>query len=278
MQILLACAKIMNESTAVKTPSVSQPVFRSEAEHFALLMSQRTVDELMDMLHCSRQLAVEAKERYNSFFDNDKNIPAILAYYGQAYKCLNAQTLEEDDFCFAQQHLWITSFLYGILRPLDLIHPYRMEGKVELMGQCGNVKDSQGKGEEGETTENNCRLETGYKTMFQHWKPLLTDLLIDAVKADDGVLVHLATEEMQHLFDWRRIFKEVDVVQPQFLVEKNGKLKSVTVYAKSCRGAMTRFIIRNRLDSPSSLQGFEYEGFSFRAEYGDASHPHFILD
>ena len=75
-----------------------------------------------------------------------------------------------------------------------MIHPYRMEGKVELDG----------------------------KTMFLHWKPLLTDLLIDSVKADDGILVHLATEEMQHLFNWKRVCKEVKVIQPEFLVMKNG--------------------------------------------------------
>ena len=250
MQILLACAKIMNEATETKTPLVTRPKFLKEAEHFALLMSQRTVDELMDMFHCSRQLAIENKLRDERFFAENESLPSILAYYGQAYKCLSASHLSSKDFLYAQRHLWITSFLYGLLRPLDMIHPYRMEGKVELDG----------------------------KTMFKHWKPMLTDLLIDSVKADDGILVHLATEEMQHLFDWKKVLKEVVVIQPQFLVMKNGKLKSVTVYAKSCRGAMTRFIIKNRLVTPNDLSKFEYEGFEFKPDYGDSNHPHFIID
>ena len=204
----------------------------------------------MDMIKCSRQLAIENKLWYESFFDSEERVPAILTYYGQAYKSLQAQTLDAKDFIFAQDHLWITSFLYGLLRPLDMIHPYRMEGKVELDG----------------------------KTMFLHWKPLLTDLLIDSVKADDGILVHLATEEMQHLFDWKRVCKEVKVIQPDFLVMKNGKLKIVTVYAKSCRGAMTRFIIKNKLTMPEDLRHFEYEGFEYSTDYGDASHPYFIID
>lgn len=248
MQILLACAKIMNETTGTKTPLVSEPKFLKEAEHFALLMSQRTVDELMDIFQCSRQLAIENKLRYERFFADKESLPAIMAYYGQAYKCLNANSLKDNDFIFAQHHLWITSFLYGLLRPLDMIHPYRMEGKVILEDQ----------------------------TMFKHWKPLLTDLLIDSVKADDGILVHLATEEMQHLFDWKKVPKEVTIIQPQFLVMKNGKLQSVTVYAKSCRGAMTRFIIKNKLDSPVDLTKFEYEGFEFKSDQGDLSHPFFI--
>ena len=250
MQILLACAKIINETTDKKTPFVSEPRFLKEAERFALQMSLRSVEELMDMFHCSRQLAIENKLRYDRFFDGEREIPAVLAYYGQAYKCLQAQTMTDEEFRFAQQHLWITSFLYGLLRPLDMIHPYRMEGKVVLDD----------------------------KTMFNHWKPFLTDLLIDSVKADDGILVHLATEEMQHLFDWKKVTKEVTIIHPQFLVMKNGMLKSVTVYAKSCRGAMTRFIINNRLDTPEALQGFEYEGFEYRPDYGDANHPYFIID
>jgi len=240
----------MNETTEVKAPLATEPTFLKEAEHFALLMSQRSVEELMDMFHCSRQLAIENKLRYERFFAVEERMPAILAYFGQAYKTLQAQTMNDDNLRFAQQHLWITSFLYGLLRPLDRIHTYRMEGKVELEG----------------------------KTMFQHWKPLLTDLLIDSVKADDGILVHLATEEMQHLFDWKRVCKEVKVIQPQFLVMKNGKLKSITVYAKSCRGAMTRFIIQHQLAVPEDLNNFEYEGFEYRADYGDESHPHFIVD
>lgn len=239
----------MNDTTEIRTPFVSVPKFMKEAEHFALLMSQRSVEELVEMFQCSRQLAIENKLRYDRFFAENESIPTILAYFGQAYKCLDARTLDDKEFLFAQNHLWITSFLYGLLRPLDMIHPYRMEGKVVLEEQ----------------------------TMFKHWKPLLTNLLIDSVKADDGILVHLATEEMQHLFDWKKVLKEVIVIQPQFLVMKNGKLKSVTVYAKSCRGAMTRFIIKNRFSSPDNLIKFVHEGFEFRPDYGDSCHPYFIM-
>ncbi len=202
------------------------------------------------MFGCSRKLALENKRRFDRFFADEHSLPAILAYYGQAYKSLQAQTLSGADFRFAQNHLWLTSFLYGLLRPLDQIHPYRMEGKVEIEG----------------------------KTMFQHWRPLLTDLLIEAVKADDGVLVHLATAEMELLFDWKRVCRSVRVVQPQFLVRKDGKLKVVTVYAKSCRGAMTRFIIRHRCAAPDELQLFAYEGFEYSAADSEPQHPRFIID
>ena len=89
--------------------------------------------------------------------------------------------------------------------------------------------------------------------MFAYWKPLLTDLLIEAVHADDGILVHLATEEFQHLFDWKRLQKEVRIIQPLFMVDQESRLKAVSVYAKSCRGAMTSYILRNQLTSPLSM-------------------------
>lgn len=252
MQILLACAKIMNDSTPVATPFVTRPHFADDAGRFAAELSGWTVEELAAALHCSETLAKETKKRYLQFFDEGRQLPAVLGYYGQAYKCLQAGSFDEAMFRFAQDHLWIASFLYGLLRPLDSIHPYRLEGKVTLE-QAGGLN------------------------MFGYWKNRLTGLLIGRVKADDGVLVHLATEEMEHLFDWKRVRREVRIVQPQFFVIKNGKLKNVTVYSKSCRGAMTRFIIAGGLQSPEALKAFEYEGFAFTEAFGDEEHPHFIV-
>ena len=191
--------------------------------------------------------------RYQDFFCEERLLPALLAYYGQAYKCLKAQDYSLDDFCFADQHLWITSFLYGLLRPLDLIHPYRLEGKSRLRSAGG-------------------------KNIFSYWRPRLTDMLIESVKADDGILVHLATEEFQHLFDWKRLQKEIHIIQPHFMVDQGSRLKAVSVYAKSCRGAMTSYILRNRITSPDCLSDFTYEGFIYQHDYGNETHPHFILN
>ena len=136
------------------------------------------------MLGCSHQIAAQNQLRFMRFFEEMESLPAILAYHGQAYKHLKAETLKAEDLQFAQQRLWITSFLYGLLRPLDGILPYRMEGHVELPS--------------GEN-----------QNMFGFWKSRLTDMLIESVKGDDGILIHLATEEYQHLFDWQRVRKEV---------------------------------------------------------------------
>ena len=252
MQILLASAKIMNSTTTVHTPDTHLPRFQKEAGQVALELGELSVEDLAKTIPCNEKIALENKLRYQDFFNEEAFIPALLAYYGQAYKCLKAQDFSQEDFRYADKHLWITSFLYGLLRPLDLIHPYRLEGKAKLPSAEG-------------------------KNMFAYWKPHLTDILIETVKADDGILVHLATEEFQHLFDWKRLLKEVYVIQPLFMVDQGSRLKAVSVYAKSCRGAMTSYILRNQLTSPYNLLGFEYDNFLYHKDYGDESHPHFIL-
>ena len=256
MQILLACAKIMNtpspSTIARGREGVTLPRFDQEANTIAAEMGRHDVESLMEMFHCSRHIALDNKLRYQHFFDDEQRMPALAAYYGQAYKCLQAQTLGDDAWHYGQQHLWMTSFLYGLLRPMDAIHAYRMEGNVRL-----------------ETTHG--------QTLFDYWKPRLTSVLIQAVKEDDGVLVHLATEEMEHLFDWKQVTAAVRVIQPKFLVMKDGKPKTVTVYAKSCRGAMTRYLLQQRCRQVADLHGFEYQGFCFADGWGDEDHPHYII-
>ena len=252
MQILLASAKIMHD--VLKTASdveLSAPRFAHEAEAFARDMAQYSTETIAEMLGCSLQIAGQNKLRFMRFFEETEKMPAILAYHGQAYKHLKAETLTENDLNYAQGHIWITSFLYGLLRPLDGILPYRMEGSVELPSGAG-------------------------ENMFGFWKSRLTDVLIKAVKADDGILVHLATEEYQHLFDWQRVHREVRIVQPLFYVRKGHDLKMQAVWAKTCRGAMTRFIIEHSITKSDDFFAFNYEGFKYDPALGDNDYPHFI--
>ena len=123
MQIILSSAKLMNATTSVRLNEVTEPLFRNEADKFALELGQHTVEELKSELKCSISLAQAAKLNFLDFFNEENKIPAILAYNGQAYKCLKAHTLEASDMEFGNNHLWILSFLYGLLRPNNMIHP-----------------------------------------------------------------------------------------------------------------------------------------------------------
>ena len=252
MQIILASAKIMNDRLkSVPDIRLSTPRFQNEAEAFVRDMAQYSAETIAEMMGCSQQIAVQNKLRFMQFFDDKPKLPAILTYHGQAYKHLQAEMLSVDDLNYSQGKLWITSFLYGLLRPLDGILPYRMEGNIELPSGAG-------------------------QNMFAFWKSRLTDMLIDSVKADDGILIHLATEEYQHLFDWQRVRREVRIIQPLFYVRKGKDLKIQAVWAKTCRGAMTRFIIENRITNPEDLNAFSYEGFEYEPSLGEPDFPHFI--
>ena len=133
MQIILASAKIMNDKLkSVPDISLSTPRFKSEAESFARDMAQYSAETIAEMLGCSQQIAAQNRFRFMQFFDENPKLPAILAYHGQAYKHLKAETLNVNDLNYSQGKLWITSFLYGLLRPLDSILPYRMEGHVGM--------------------------------------------------------------------------------------------------------------------------------------------------
>lgn len=212
------------------------PHFQKNAAMIAAQMASYSADELQQMLGISRKLAAENVLRYGAWPDSSTLTPAVLAYDGIVFNRLSPLTLSADDMRYACGHLFIASFLYGLLRPTDLINPYRLEGKVALP-------------------------VTSHQSLFDYWKPLLTDRLIELTKADDGILVNLASNEFRDMFDWKRLVAELDIITPTFKVEENGRLKNVTIYAKMCRGAMTRYIITHRIADPSLLSGFTFEGF-----------------
>lgn len=239
MQILLSCAKDMTIRRELSPALSTTPRFLQEAKGHALQLASFTEAELGKALKCNPRLAILNKLRYLSFFDPGDSGAAVLSYNGMAYRHLRAWEFTEADFKYANAHLWICSFLYGLLRPMDRIKNYRLEGSVRLPDNDG-------------------------RTMFDFWKPLLTDVLIDSVKQDDGCLVHLATEEMTRLFDWKRVKREVKVLEPQFFIREGEKLKTVVVYAKMCRGAMARYILQNRLTTKDELTAFAYEEFNYR--------------
>ena len=241
MQILLACAKNMTTRPELSPSILTKPKFLEEAERHALQLAAFTEAELGKALKCNPRLAILNKLRYLSFFDSDDSGPAVLSYNGIVYRHLRAWEFTEADYAYANNHLWICSFLYGLLRPMDRIKNYRLEGNIKLPNNDN-------------------------RNMFDFWKPRLTDVLIDSVKQDDGCLVHLATEEMTRLFDWKRVRREVKVLEPQFFIREEDKLKTIVVYAKMCRGAMTRYILQNRLTTKEELTAFSYEEFNYRPE------------
>ncbi len=234
-------------------PEVTIPEFEANAVQTALEMSQYSAGELEKLLRVNPKIAAENRLRYHDFCSEDNHVmPAICAYTGAVYKRILLKDFTTDDFYYAQDHLRITSFLYGLLRPLDGIKPYRLEGDVRLP-------------------------EKGGSSMFDYWKPILTDYFIAEIKRQGGILVNLASGEMQNLFDWKRVEQEVRVITPEFQVWKGGELKTIVIYTKMNRGEMVRFIIKNRIENPEDLKSFVWEGFEFDEKSSTDKHLQFTM-
>lgn len=245
MLVLLSCAKTMSETSKVKVPLNTMPRFQKEASEIALRMSQFSVDELERLLHVNPKIAVANYQRYQVFHGKGAaELPALLAYTGIVFKRLNARDFSTEDFEYAQERLRLTSFCYGLLRPLDTIRSYRLEGDVVLP-------------------------ELGEQTLFSYWQSRLTSLFIEDIKKAGGILCNLASDEMKGLFHWKRVEKEVRVITPEFQVWKNGKWVSIVIYIKMSRGEMTRFILKNRIEGPEELKSFSWEGFEFNESLSD---------
>ena len=165
MQVILASAKIMKERVPSRGITPTEPLFQRQATMLAGELARMSVNRLSELFNCSAAIGRENRERFALFgTDMAEIMPAILTYYGQAYKHLKAESLTNEDLEWANSHLWISSCLYGLLRPLNGIQTYRMEGGFPMQA-------------------------TGGLKVNEFWRPLLTNLLIESVKADDGILI-----------------------------------------------------------------------------------------
>lgn len=254
MHIILSSAKTMAGTSKIKAPAGTFPRFAEEAKEIALNMAQFPVEELGRILKLSSKLALESYQRFQDFHtEENKPLQAILAYTGVVFKNINPKDFTEADFIFAQEHVRFVSFCYGLLRPLDLIKPYRMESDVKLP-------------------------ELGDGNGYNFWRPRQTEPLISEVKNDDDILINLASMDVQSSFDWKKVEQSVRVITPDFKVWKNGKAKTIVIYAKMARGKMTRHIIKNRITNPEELKAFSWEGFNYNEEMSEENNWVFIQD
>lgn len=240
MLFLLSPAKALDYDTPPVTPTHTQPLFvKQAAELIAVLREQspQQVAELMDLSDALSGLNVARYQAWKPKFTTRNAKQAVLAFDGDVYGGLQAPTLTEEQLAWAQQHLCILSGLYGVLRPLDLMQPYRLEMGTRLKTGKGN-------------------------NLYQFWGRQIAEYLNQRAAADKTpVVINLASEEY---------FKSVDrkalkprVVTCAFEELKAGKYKVISFNAKRARGLMARHAIVNRLQTVEQLQGFDAEGYRF---------------
>lgn len=229
------------------------PAFQDEAVKLAAVARELSVADLMKLMHISEDLAKLNHQRFKDFAEDPKAEalrPAALAFAGDTYQGLEAASLDAEEMAWAQEHFRILSGLYGLLRPLDALQPYRLE-----MGS--RLKNPRG------------------KNLYEYWGSRISEALntqAEAVGAE--ILVNCASQEYFGAVDLKAL--KPKVVTPLFLENKNGTPKVVSFYAKRARGAMARYVIQHRLDQEEALKDFDSGGYVYREDLSEPGKPAFL--
>ena len=252
MLTLLSPAKTLDFETPPVTAKATQPVFLEQSADLVDVLKQYSPDDLGKLMKLSPKLAELNTDRFQQWtlpFTKDNAKAAILAFKGDVYTGLDAESLTEKDFEFAQQHLRILSGLYGLLKPLDLIQAYRLEMGTRLENPKG-------------------------KNLYEYWGDTLTLALNQEVdKSGSNTIVNLASNEYFSAVNTKLLTAEL--VTPVFRDEKNGQYKIISFYAKKARGLMARWILENKLNSADSLVDFNIAGYRFSEEDSKLNNPVF---
>ncbi|WP_343465035.1 peroxide stress protein YaaA [Pantoea sp.] len=242
MLMVISPAKTLDYESPLATQRFTQPALLDQSQKLIDVARDLSPAQIASLMSISDKLAHLNAERFNQWqppFSLDNARQAILAFKGDVYTGLQADTLNEADFDYAQQHLRMLSGLYGLLRPLDLMQPYRLEMGTKLSHPAG-------------------------KDLYSFWGDLLTEKLNEALaEQGDDVLINLASDEYFKAIKPKKLRGEI--VKPVFLDEKNGTFKVISFYAKKARGLMSRYVIQHRLRDPEQLKQFDSDGYVFDA-------------
>ncbi len=243
MLAVLSPAKSLDYESPLTTSRFTEPALMHESAQLIAQLRQYTPADIASLMSLSDKLAGLNVARYAGWqpVSTPENArPALLAFNGDVYSGLAAQDFNDADLDVAQQHLRILSGLYGLLRPLDLLQPYRLEMGTRLANARG-------------------------KDLYAFWGDIITDHLNQALaEQGDDVLLNLASDEYFKSVHVKKLSGRV--ITPVFQDEKNGKYKIISVYAKKARGLMARYLVKNRITQPEQLLNFDAEGYAFCAE------------
>jgi len=238
MLTVLSPAKTLDFDTPAATRKQSAPAFAAETEALVQLMQKKSSQELKKLMSISDNLAELNADRYASFNSNSENLKqAILAFKGDVYIGLDVDSYNERDFTFAQKSLRILSGLYGVLRPLDLIHPYRLEMGTKLKNPKGN-------------------------NLYDFWDSAIGEALAEELGTHrNKALINLASNEYFNAVDESQL--PGDVITPVFKDYSRGTYRVLSFFAKKARGAMATYIIQNRINKPADLKNFDVDGYQY---------------
>lgn len=246
MIITLSPSKGQDFETPALTKKYSRPADLKDSELLIKELRKIKSDSLQELMDVSRNIAELNVGRYQSFktpFTPKNARQALLAFKGDVYAGINVEHFDAEDFDYAQDHLRILSGLYGCLRPLDLIQPYRLEMKTKLQNPRG-------------------------ENLYQFWGEQITNRLNKALKKQQQpILVNLASNE--YFKSVKPQLLQGELLNINFKETKNGKTRVVAIFAKRARGMMADYIIRNRIEAPAGIKKFRKGGYRFSKDLSD---------
>ena len=251
MLVVITPAKRLDGAEVSTIPTT--PDFQEDAVRLVRTARNLGLGDLQKLMDLSPDLARLNRDRFRRFATEpaaEDTRPAALAFAGDTYQGLEAASLDADEVAYAQAHLRILSGLYGVLRPLDAIQPYRLEMGSRLKTRRGS-------------------------NLYQYWRDGLSKALnAQANQTGSDVLINCASQEYFGAVDLKAL--KLRVVTPMFMEDKSGAPKIVSFFAKKARGAMARFIIQRRLSTPDALRDFDSGGYKFQPGLSTPDKPVFV--
>ncbi|WP_213875211.1 peroxide stress protein YaaA [Pseudomonas sp. dw_358] len=255
MLMVISPAKTLDFETPPTTRRFTQPEFLDHSQLLIEQLRELSPAQIAGLMHLSDKLAGLNAARFGSWdrpFTPENAKPALLAFKGDVYTGLQAETFSEKQLDYAQKHLRMLSGLYGLLRPLDLMQPYRLEMGTKLANPRG-------------------------KDLYAFWGERISEWLNQALaEQGDDLLLNLASNE--YFSAVKRSALKARIIDTEFRDLKNGQYKIISFYAKKARGMMSRFVITERIKTVKGLQGFDVDGYGFSKEQSSADKLVFLRD
>jgi len=234
----------------IELPVVTEPEFKKEIKELAGIMKKKSQTDLKELMGVSDNIAALNRDRFKSFssdFTLENSKPALFTFKGDVYRKMDVENYSEEQLAFAQEHLRILSGLYGLLRPLDLIQPYRLEMGIKLQ----NKKASD---------------------LYGFWQDKITKALDEAAQGE--TVVNLASQEYFKAVNLKRL--KAKVLHITFKEYRNGAYKIIAIFAKQARGAMANYIIENQIDEPERLKLFDVDQYEYSEQLSSTDEWVFI--
>ena len=252
MITVLSPAKKLSKECVKKTENHGFPRFLDQSSELVSQLKDMEPADLMSLMGISENLAIlnwERMQNWNRSLRTDSSMESAYCFLGDTYTGLDAESLDDSDMHFAQEHTRILSGLYGILRPLDLMMPYRLEMGTKLKNKVG-------------------------KDLYEYWGDTLSNSISEELSNHQhNVVINCASIEYFRSID--RPSLNAEVITPQFKEYKNGKLKMISFFAKRARGMMARYIIQNKINEGKDILSFNLGGYSYDPSISSPASPVF---